>query len=58
MVQVIKNIPQAVHDYLVKTDERYKALIIQLQHAREIQDDDRKDLVLHTIHNEYGKEFV
>lgn len=55
---VIKNLPQVIHDSLVKTDQRYKDLIVQLQHAKEIQDDDKKDLVLHTIYNEYGKEFV
>ena len=55
---VIKNLPQIIHDSLVITDQRYKDLIVQLQYAKETQDDDKKDLVLHTLHNEYGKEFV
>ena len=57
-IEVIKNIPESVYDFLYRTDQRFKDLIIQLEYAKAIEDDDKKDVVLQTIHSEYGKEFI
>jgi|TARA_A100000172_G_scaffold17276_1_gene9516 hypothetical protein len=57
-MDVIKNLPETIYEHLYNTDQRFKTLIIQLEHAQSTQDDDQKDIVLSTIHNEYGKEFI
>lgn len=58
MIITINNLPQTLLDRLEQTDERFKSLIIQLEHARVTDNEDKKDLVLHTIHSEYGREFT
>ena len=58
MINIINNLPQTLLDRLEKTDERFKSLIIQLEHARVTDNEDKKDIVLQTIHSEYGREFT
>tara|TARA_R100000234_G_C4876538_1_gene125517 strand:+ start:145 stop:318 length:174 start_codon:yes stop_codon:yes gene_type:complete len=57
-MEIIKSLPETIYQHLYDTDQRFKSLIIKLEHAQTTQNDDEKDLVLSTIHNEYGKEFV
>jgi len=57
MLSAIKNLPEAIHQWLYNTDERYKSLHIQLELAKQCEDEDQKDLVLQTIYTEYGINF-
>lgn len=58
MINIIKNLPEHIHEYLYKTDERYKDLLIQLELAKQTENEDEKDVVLQTIYTEFGKEFA
>jgi len=58
MINIIKNLPEHIHEHLYKTDQRYKSLLIQLEMAKQTENEDEKDIVLQTIYTEYGKEFA
>jgi hypothetical protein len=58
MINIINNLPERLHEYLYTTDQRYKSLIIQFERAKQCQDEEQKDLVLQTIHTEYGEQYV
>lgn len=58
MISAIKNLPETIHQWLYDTDERYKSLHIQLELAKQCENEDQKDLVLQTISTEYGSKFI
>tara|TARA_R100001198_G_C5112631_1_gene139340 strand:+ start:106 stop:282 length:177 start_codon:yes stop_codon:yes gene_type:complete len=58
MINPIKNMPETVHNWLYQTDKRYQSLMIQLEHAKQTENDDEKEIVLQTIYTEFGKEFA
>ena len=57
-MEIIKNIPDQLYSWLYNTDQRFKSLIIQLEMAKSCENEDEKELVLQTIHTEYGSKFI
>ena len=58
VVTFIDNIPSYIYDKLYKTDKRFKELINELEYAKSIQDDDKINLAVNSIYDEFGKELI
>ena len=58
VVTFIDNIPSYIYDKLYQTDERFKELIVEYEYAKSIQDDDKINLAVNSIYDEFGKELI
>ena len=58
VVTFIDNIPSYIYYKLYQTDERFKELIVEYEYAKSIQDDDKINLAVNSIYDEFGKELI
>ena len=58
VVTFIDNIPSYIYDKLYKTDKRFKELIVEYEYAKSIHDDDKINLAVNSIYDEFGKELI
>ena len=58
VVTFIDNIPSYIYDKLYQTDEWFKELIVEYEYAKSIQDDDKINLAVNSIYDEFGKEII